>query len=114
MKVYAREIAWVGIAQAATCVGGLATVKAAAVVLGPTEYGKLSVALAIVGIAQVCLYGAISQTATRFLAFANASGLLKDYEISLGMLALLAFATVGSFWIMASVSGLSAWIPLSA
>jgi O-antigen/teichoic acid export membrane protein len=114
MKGYAREIVWVGIAQAATFGGGLATVKAAAVVLGPTEYGKLSVALAIVGIAQVCLYGAISQTATRFLAFASASGLLNDYKISLGMLALLAAAVIGLFLVMASVSGLSAWIPLSA
>jgi O-antigen/teichoic acid export membrane protein len=47
MKVYSREIAWVGAAQAAAFLGGLATVKAAAVNLGPSEYGKLSVALAL-------------------------------------------------------------------
>jgi O-antigen/teichoic acid export membrane protein len=78
MKVYSREIAWVGAAQAAAFLGGLATVKTAAVNLGPSEYGKLSVALAIIGIAQVCLYGSISQAATRFLSFAAARDMLRS------------------------------------
>ena len=105
MRVYFREIAWVVVAQAAAFVGGLATVKTAAVVLGPSEYGKLSVGLAIIGILQVCLYGAISQAATRFLVFASAHNLLREYGVSLGKLAGGAAAVIGSCGILASVLG---------
>src|SRR5712691_3852107 len=114
MKVYVREIAWVVIAQAAAFIGGLATVKTAAVVLGPAEYGKLSVGLAIVGIYQVCLYGAISQTATRFLAFASTHNLLREYKLSLGKLAGLAAAVIGAFGLLALIFGMSVWLPLPA
>src|SRR6266568_5184345 len=114
MKGYVRESAWVVIAQAAAFVGGLATVKTAAAVLGPAEYGKLSVGLAIVGIFQVCLYGAISQTATRFLAFAGTHNLLREYKLSLGKLAGLAAAVIGAFWILAVALGIGGRLPLPA
>jgi len=114
VKVYFREIAWVVLAQAATFVGGLATVKAAAVVLGPAEYGKFSVGLAIIGIFQVCLYGAISQTATRFLIFASSHNLQRDYEITLGKLAIGAAAVIAAFAILAAVLGGQNLLPLPA
>jgi O-antigen/teichoic acid export membrane protein len=114
MKVYFREIAWVAIAQGAAFVGGLATVKVAAVGLGPSEYGKLSVGLAIIGIFQVCLYGAISQTATRFLAYAGGHGLLREYNFALAKLAALSAIVIGSAWAAAVVFGMGKWLPLPA
>jgi O-antigen/teichoic acid export membrane protein len=111
---YFGEIAWVAIAQGAAFLGGLAVVKMAATVLGPAEYGKLSVALAIIGIAQVCFYGAISQTAMRFLAFASAHNLLRDYKISLVKLAGIAAALVLSVWIVASLFGWQRLAPVPA
>ncbi|QIP01733.1 lipopolysaccharide biosynthesis protein [Bradyrhizobium symbiodeficiens] len=112
MRAYIREIAWVIVAQAAAFIGGLATVKTAAAVLGPAEYGKLSVALAVVGIVQVCLYGAISQTATRFLAYASSHNLIREYERSLAKLVGFCSAVVCVFWIGASTFGVSSWLPL--
>jgi len=114
MKVYSREIAWVGAAQAAAFLGGLATVKAAAVNLGPSEYGKLSAALAIIGIAQVCLYGSISQTATRFLSFAAARDMLRSYEVSLVKLVSIATAIIGLLWALTFALDLHSWLPLPA
>jgi O-antigen/teichoic acid export membrane protein len=114
MRAYVREVAWVMIAQGAAFVGGLATVKTVAVVLGPSEYGKLSVGLAIIGICQVCLYGAIAQTATRFLAFAVTHNLLREYEFSLAKLAGFAAAVIGLVWIVAILSGMDVWLPLTA
>jgi len=109
---YFGELAWVAIAQGAIFLGGLATVKVAAMVLGPADYGKLSVALAIVGIAQVCFYGAISQTAMRFLAFASAHNLLRDYKLSLVKLAGIAGALIVSAWILAAIFGLQRLAPI--
>jgi O-antigen/teichoic acid export membrane protein len=106
------EIAWVAIAQGVAFVGGLATVKVAATVLGPAEYGKLSVALAIIGIAQVCFYGAISQTAMRFLAFARVHNRLKDYKLSLVKLAGIAAAFIVSAWVLAAIFGLQRLAPI--
>ena len=102
---YAREFIWVVLAQAATFVGGLVTVKTAAVVLGPAEYGKLSVALAIVGIFQVCLYGAISQTATQFFVFASAHDLLSDYKLSLLKLIGMGAVAIVALWILGGTLG---------
>ena len=103
---YLGEITWVAIAQGAAFLGGLATIKVAATVLGPSEYGKLSVGLAVVGIAQVCLYGAISQTAMRFFAFANAHGLQREYKRALIRLAGIVAALVLSAAILGTVFGL--------
>jgi O-antigen/teichoic acid export membrane protein len=111
---YFGEIAWVAIAQGAAFLGGLATVKVAATVLGPAEYGKLSVALAVIGIAQVCFYGAISQTAMRFLAFASGHNLLKDYKLSLVKLAGVAAAFIVLAWGLAAVFGLQHLLPVPA
>lgn len=109
---YFGEIAWVAIAQGAAFVGGLATVKVAATVLGPAEYGKLSVVLAIIGIAQVCFYGAISQTAMRFLAYASVHNLLKDYKLSLVKLAGVAAAFIVLVWGLAALFGLQRLVPV--
>ena len=98
LRAYAREVVWVIAAQAASFFGGLATVKAAAVVLGPSEYGKLSASLAIMGIAQVCLYGAISQAAMRFLVYAELRSSLKEYLRSLALFAAIATAAIGMLW----------------
>jgi O-antigen/teichoic acid export membrane protein len=114
MRAYFREIAWVAVAQAAVFVGGLATVKTAALVLGPAEYGRLSVGLAIIGIFQVCLYGAISQTATRFLVFARTHNLLREYGRSLGKLAAVASIIIALFGIFTSILGRQSVLPLSA
>lgn len=114
MRVYFREIAWVAVAQVAAFAGGLTTLKAAAVVLGPAEYGRFSVGLAIVGIFQVCLYGAISQTATRFLMFAGIHNLLPDYELILGRLAIGAAAVIGSLGLLAEILGGQSYLPLPA
>jgi O-antigen/teichoic acid export membrane protein len=114
MKVYSREIAWVGAAQAAAFLGGLATVKTAAVSLGPSEYGKLSVALAIIGIAQVCLYGSISQAATRFLSLAATRDMLRSYEVSLVKLVSVATAIIGLLWALTFTLDLQSWLPLPA
>jgi O-antigen/teichoic acid export membrane protein len=111
---YAREFVWVALAQAAAFVGGLVTVKAAAVVLGPAEYGKLSIALAIVGIFQVCFYGAISQTATRFFGFASARHRLSDYKLSLLKLIGFAAAAVVSLWILGGTFGVQNLLPVPA
>ena len=111
---YAREFVWVMLAQAATFVGGLVTVKTAAVVLGPAEYGKLSVALAIVGIFQVCLYGAISQTATRFFVFASAHDLLSDYKLSLLKLIGIGAVTVVALWLLGDTLGVQSLLPMPA
>ena len=111
---YAREFVWVVLAQAATFVGGLVTVKTAAVVLGPAEYGKLSVALAIVGVFQVCLFGAISQTATRFYVFASAHDRLGDYKLSLLKLIGIAAATIGSLWLLGSTLDVQSLLPIPA
>jgi O-antigen/teichoic acid export membrane protein len=114
MKVYSREIAWVGAAQAAAFLGGLATVKTAAVNLGPSEYGKLSVALAIIGIAQVCLYGSISQAATRFLSLAAARNRLRSYEVSVVKLVSVATAIIGLLWALTFTLDVQSWLPLPA
>ena len=111
---YFGEIAWVAIAQGAAFLGGLATVKVAATALGPAEYGKLSVSLAIIGIAQVCFYGAISQTAMRFLAYARVHNLLKDYKLSLVKLAGFAAAFIVLAWGLAAVFGLQRLVPVPA
>ena len=103
---YLGEITWVAIAQGAAFLGGLATIKVAATVLGPSEYGKLSVGLAVVGIAQVCLYGAISQTAMRFFAFANAHGLQREYKRALVRLAGTVVALILSAATVTTVFGL--------
>ncbi|HEV7510212.1 MAG TPA: oligosaccharide flippase family protein [Candidatus Acidoferrum sp.] len=112
--MYSREIAWVGAAQAAAFLGGLATVKTAAVNLGPSEYGKLSAALAIIGIAQICLYGPIAQTATRFLSFAAARNMLRSYEVSLVKLVFVATAIIGLLWALTFTLHLDSWLPLPA
>lgn len=112
--MYSREIAWVGAAQAASFLGGLATVKTAAFSLGPSEYGKLSVALAIIGVAQVCLYGPISQTATRFLSLAVARDMMWSYEVSLAKLVSVATAIVGLLWALTFTLDLQSWLPLPA
>ncbi|MGJ4932301.1 lipopolysaccharide biosynthesis protein [Bradyrhizobium sp. HKCCYLS2038] len=114
MKAYIREIAWVAIAQGVAFVGGLATVKVAAVVLGPSEYGKLSVGLAAVGVLQVCLYGAISQTATRFLAFAGSHGQLREYDFALAKLTGLAAIVILLALAVAAVTGVKHWFPVPA
>ena len=111
---YAREFIWVVLAQAATFVGGLVTVKTAAVVLGPAEYGKLSVALAIVGIFQVCLYGAISQTATQFFVFASAHDLLSDYKLSLLKLIGMGAVAIVALWILGGTLGVQSLLPIPA
>jgi O-antigen/teichoic acid export membrane protein len=105
-QAYLGELAWVAIAQGATFLGGLATVKVAASILGPAEYGKLSVGLAVVGVVQVCLYGAISQTAMRFFAFANAQKQHTEYKRALMKLTGAAAAFVFSAAILASLFGL--------
>jgi O-antigen/teichoic acid export membrane protein len=111
---YTREIAWVAVAQGAAFVGGLAVVKTTAAALGPAEYGKLSVALAIISISQICFYGSISQTASRFLAFASSHNLLKRYEISLGKFAVLAAASIALFGVVASALGVQQLLPVPA
>jgi O-antigen/teichoic acid export membrane protein len=109
---YFGEIGWVLIAQGAVFLGGLATVKVAATVLGPAEYGKLSVALAAIGIAQVCFYGAISQTAMRFLAFASVHNLSKEYKLTLVKLAGAAALLIVLAWGVAAVFGLQRLVPV--
>jgi O-antigen/teichoic acid export membrane protein len=111
---YTREIAWVAVAQGAAFVGGLAVVKTTAAALGPAEYGKLSVALAIISISQICFYGSISQTASRFLAFAGSHNLLKRYEISLGKFAVVAAASIALFGVVASALGVQQLLPVPA
>ncbi|MGJ4950106.1 lipopolysaccharide biosynthesis protein [Bradyrhizobium sp. HKCCYLS20291] len=114
MKAYVREIAWVAIAQGVAFVGGLATVKVAAVVLGPSEYGKLSVGLAAIGIFQVCLYGAVSQTATRFLAFAGSHGQLQEYDRALAKLAGIAALVIMLVLAVVTLTGIRQWLPVPA
>lgn len=107
LKPHLGEASWVVVAQGLNVVGALVSVKVATTLLGPADYGRLATALAVAGLLQLCLYGAISQTATRFLFLANIRGSLDLYFRALGILGGFAVAIVVAVWGLSYVLGLS-------
>ncbi len=106
LRAHLREMSWVVVAQSAGVIGALASVKAATTALGPGDYGRLAAALAVAGMVQVCLYGAISQGASRFLFFSTATRSLEDYLRALVMLLALAVGAVIAIWTVAYIAGI--------
>jgi O-antigen/teichoic acid export membrane protein len=100
------ELLWSAAAQAGSLVGGLVAIKVTTSLLGPAEYGQLAVALSIVGITSVCLYGPVVQAASRFYAVAHFGGRMRDYVRTLTRLLVLCAALVA---VVAISIGLPAW-----
>lgn len=94
-----KEASWVAVGQAAVAVGGLLAIKASTNVLGPAEFGRLSAALAIAGLGQVCFFGPVSQVALRFFSLAKDRHALDDYWLSLLKLYLIGVLAVALCWL---------------
>lgn len=107
LRPHLGEASWVIVAQALSVIGALVSVKVATTFLGPADYGRLATALAVAGIMQLCLYGAVSQTAARFLFLANVRDSLDLYFRTLVMLGGFAIAIVLAVWGFSYVAGLS-------
>lgn len=101
------------VAQGLGVVGTLASVKLSTIYLGPADYGRFAAALAVAGIVQLCLYGAISQAASRFLFLANFRGSLDFYLRALAVLTAFATAIVLVIWWLSDMCELSTWLPVS-
>lgn len=106
------EALWVAIGQASAFAGGLATIKAASASLSPAEYGRQAAALAIVGLLQVALFGAISQTATRYLTVAIERLQLQIYGFLLCWMACGAVFVVGILSLSIGFVDVPAVVPL--
>ena len=75
-----KEVAWVVIGQAATAVAGLFGIKLLTNVLGPGEFGKLSLATTIVALISTnFLFGPLGQGLMRFGAISKSQGNLKGF-----------------------------------
>lgn len=75
-----KEVAWVVIGQAGTAVAGLFGIKLLTNVLGPGEFGKLSLATTIVALISTnFLFGPLGQGLMRFWAISKSQGNLKGF-----------------------------------
>lgn len=84
-----KEASWVAVGQVAAAAGGLLAIKVCTNLLDPAEFGQFSAALAIAGLGQVCVFGPVAQSATRFLSYAEENQLLRNYRRSVAQLFLL-------------------------
>lgn len=84
-----KEVSWVAIGQIAAAIGALLAIKVCSNVLDPAEYGRFSAVLAIAGLGQACLFGPVSQSATRFLSVARERDAAGGYWFALIKLYLL-------------------------
>lgn len=112
-RAHLGEASWVLVAQAFGVVASLASIKVATNYLGPADYGRFAAALAVAGIIQLCLHGAISQTAARFLFLAQAKNSLNEYFRTLAVLMGVAIVVVLMIWGLAHVLGLSTGLAVS-
>lgn len=95
-----KEASWVALGQLAAAGGALLVIKVCTNVLEPDDFGRFSAVLAIVGLAQVCFFGPISQSATRFFSMAVEQGALIGYWRSLSRLYVMAALAVILCWIV--------------
>jgi len=75
-----QEAAWIIIGQAGTVVAGILGIKLLTNVLGPAEFGKLSLANTIVALISTnFLFGPLSQGLMRFWAISKTKGNLRGF-----------------------------------
>jgi O-antigen/teichoic acid export membrane protein len=109
-----REASWVAISQIAAAAGALLAIKACTNVLDPAEFGRFSAVLAIAGLGQACIFGPISQSATRFFSVAREQDELDAYWLSVIKLYLLGAGAAMACGLVLTLVGLDHLLPMPA
>lgn len=111
LTAHGPEIFLVGIAHAIAFAGNILSLKLAASILGPSDYGRLATVLAIGGVIHLCLFGGIAQVALRFYSNAMAHNTEPDFRRALMKLYAIASALVFALLVGSEAAGLSQHIP---
>jgi O-antigen/teichoic acid export membrane protein len=109
-----KEASWVAIGQISAAAGALLAIKVCTNVLDSAEFGRFSAALAIAGLGQVCFFGPISQSATRFLSAASERDMLGAYWFTLIQLYLLGALAAIVCGLALTLGGFGHLVPLPA
>ena len=109
-----KEASWVAVGQISAACGALLAIKVCTNVLDSAEFGRFSAALAIAGLGQVCFFGPISQSATRFLSVARERDMLGTYWFTLIQLYLLGALAAIVCGLVLTLGGFGHLVPLPA